>query len=90
MTFFADNKADSKCSKQLADWNKVNFQMGGVTLSAQVNVSGSTPAGEQQLQELGIDTKALQKEGCSLQVALLPFGDKDEPILYKGMPYLLG
>lgn len=81
----ADDTTENKCSKELTEWNKVNFQMGGVTLAAQVNVSKASAAETQQLKEAGIDVKALQKEPCLLQVALLPFGDKDEPLLFKGI-----
>ena len=58
--------------------------MGGVALSAQVNISKASVAETAHLKEAGIDVKALQKEPCSLQVALLPFGDKDEALLFKG------
>ena len=79
----------SSCSKELTEWNKVNFQMAGVTLAAQIDVSSATAAQQAQLQEAGLDTAALQKVPCSLQVALLPFGDKDEPMLYQGQLIML-
>ena len=82
--WLADDAKGSKCSKELRDWNKVNFQMGGVTLAAQVNVSAASAAEQSQLQEVGIDVAALQKAPCALQVALLPFGEKDQPLLFTG------
>lgn len=58
--------------------------MGGLTLAAQVNVSAGSPAEQEQLQQVGIDVSALQKAPCALQMALLPFGEKDEPLLFTG------
>lgn len=58
--------------------------MGGVTLAGQLNVSAASVAEQKQLQDSGIDVSALQKAPCSLQVALLPFGDKDQPLLFTG------
>ncbi|KAL3137374.1 hypothetical protein ABBQ32_006902 [Trebouxia sp. C0010 RCD-2024] len=84
VAFYSDDATSSKCSKQLTDWNKVNFQMGGVTLAAQVNVSAASAAEQGQLQDVGIDVAALQKAPCALQVALLPFGEKDQPLLFTG------
>lgn len=37
-----------------------------------------------------MDVKAFQKQPCSLQVVLLPFGEKDEPLLFKGEPIEFG
>lgn len=82
----ADSKTGTNCSKELSEWNKVNFQMGGITLAGQQDVSGASAAEQRQLQEAGIQVSALQKAPCSLQVALLPFGDKDEPLLFTGEP----
>ena len=85
----ADNKTGTNCSRELTEWNKVNFQMGGVTLAGQVEVSEASAAEQRQLQEAGIQVSALQKAPCSLQVALLPFGDKDESLLFTGWTYKL-
>ena len=85
--FAADNKTGSNCSKELTEWNAVNFQMGGVTLAGQLDVSAATAAELRQLQDSGIDVSGLQKAPCSLQVALLPFGDKDQPLLFTGGPH---
>ena len=82
----AGDKSGSNCSKELTEWNKVNFQMGGVTLAGQLDVNEVSAAEQKHLQEAGIGVPALQKAPCSLQVALLPFGDKDEPLLFKGQP----
>lgn len=82
----ADDKSGSNCSKELTEWNKVNFQMGGVTLAGQLDVSQASAAEQRQLQESGIEVSVLQKGPCSLQVALLPFGEKDEPLLFTGRP----
>ena len=82
----ADDKSGSNCSKELTKWNKVNFQMGGVTLAGQLDVSQASAAEQRQLQQSGIQVSALQKAPCSLQVALLPFGEKDEPLLFTGRP----
>ncbi|KAL3148687.1 hypothetical protein ABBQ38_014102 [Trebouxia sp. C0009 RCD-2024] len=85
VAFYSDAKTgSSKCSKELTDWNKVNFQLGGVTLVGQVNVSAASAAEQRQLQDAGIDVAALRKAPCSLQVALLPFGEKDQPLLFTG------
>ena len=84
MTVLADASKGSSCSQELAEWNKVNVQLGGMTLSAQVNVSSATAAEQKQVQDIGVDIKALQKEPCSMQVVLLPFGEKDEPLLFSG------
>lgn len=84
VAFYSDDTTGSKCSKELTDWNKVNFQLGGLTLAAQVNVSAGSPAEQEQLQQVGIDVSALQKAPCALQMALLPFGEKDEPLLFTG------
>jgi len=80
----ADSGKGSNCSRELAEWNKVNFQLSGMTLAGQVNISGASAAEQKRLQETGVDIKALQRETCSMQVVLLPFGDKDEPLLFKG------
>ena len=84
MSVLADASKGSSCSQELAEWNKVNVQLGGMTLSAQVNVSSATAAEQKQVQDIGVDIKALQKEPCSMQVVLLPFGEKDEPLLFSG------
>ena len=83
---FADGGMGSSCSQKLKEWNKVNFQLSAVTLAGQVNISNASAGELKQLQEVGVDVKALQKQPCSLQVVLLPFGEKDEPLLFKGEP----
>ncbi|KAL0020067.1 hypothetical protein WJX79_001481 [Trebouxia sp. C0005] len=50
--FYSDDGMRSSCSQELREWNKVNFQLSGITLAG--------------------------------QVVLLPFGEKDEPLLFKG------
>lgn len=85
--YAADNSKGVGCSEELKEWNKVNVQLGAVTLSGQVNVSNASTAEQTQLQEIGVDVKALQQQACSLQVVLLPFGDKDEPLLFTGRPF---
>lgn len=81
---FADDGMRSSCSQELREWNKVNFQLSGITLAGQVNISNASAGELRQLQEVGVDVKALQMQPCSLQVVLLPFGEKDEPLLFKG------
>ena len=75
-----------ECSKELKEWNKVNFQLSGMTLAAQVNISEVSNQEMKGLKGIGLDGKALLAKPCSMQVVLLPFGEKDEPLLYKGKP----
>ncbi|KAL0035526.1 hypothetical protein WJX77_010582 [Trebouxia sp. C0004] len=82
--FYSDGGMGSSCSLELREWNKVNFQLSAVTLAGQVNISNAAAGELMQLQEVGVDVQALQKQPCSLQVVLLPFGEKDEPLLFKG------
>lgn len=82
--FYSDGGLGSSCSPELKEWNKVNFQLSAITLAGQVNVSNASAAELRQLQKAGVDVEALQKQPCSLQVVLLPFGEKDEPLLFKG------
>ena len=83
---FADGGKGSSCSQELKEWNKINFQLSAITLAGQVNISNASAGELRQLQEVGVDVGALQKQPCSLQVVLLPFGEKDEPLLFKGEP----
>ena len=79
-----------ECSKELKEWNKVNFQLSGMTLAAQVNISKISDQEMKGLKGMGLDGKALLAKPCSMQVVLLPFSEKDEPLLYKGKhPILL-
>ena len=53
-------------------------------MAGQINIS-QTPGEELKgLEEIGLDSRALLAKPCSMQIVLLPFGEKDEPILYKG------
>jgi len=87
---FADGGTGSSCSQELREWNKINFQLSAVTLAGQVNFSNASAGELRQLQEVGVDVEALHKQPCSLQVVLLPFGEKDEPHLFKGEPIDFG
>lgn len=78
------------CSKELKEWNKVNFQLSGMTLAGQINVSHISDEDLKTLEGIGLDVTALQKKPCSMQIVLLPFGEKDEPVLYKGTHHLKG
>ena len=84
MSYPVDSPQESKCGKELEEWNKLNVQLGGIALSAQVNISSALAAEQKLLEGMGLDVKGLQKQPCSMQVVLLPFGDKDEPLLFKG------
>lgn len=55
-----------------------------MTLAAQVNISKVSDQEMKGLEGIGLDGKALLAKPCSMQVVLLPFGEKDEPLLYKG------
>ncbi len=90
LSCFADGGMGSSCSQELKEWNKVNFQLSAITLAGQVNISNASAGELRQLQEVGVDVGALQKQPCSMQVVLLPFGEKDEPLLFKGEPIEFG
>ena len=53
-------------------------------MAGQINISHTPQAELKGLEDIGLDAKALLAKPCSMQIVLLPFGEKDEPTLYKG------
>ena len=75
----------ASCAAELEEWNSAAMDLGGLTGFAHVNLSA---ADFKQAEAAGVATARLQAEPCRLQAVLLPFGDKDEAMPFKGVPHV--
>lgn len=81
----AGASAGASCAAELEEWNSAALELGGLTGFAHVNLSATD---FMQAEAAGVATAHLQAEPCRLQAVLLPFGDKDEVLPFKGGPHI--
>ena len=81
----AGASVDASCAAELEKWNSAAVDLGGLTGFAHVNLSA---ADFKQAEAAGVATGLLQAEPCRLQAVLLPFGEKDEAVPFKGVPHV--
>ena len=75
----------ASCAAELEEWNGAAMELGDLTGSAHVNLS---TADFKQAEAVGVATAHLEAEPCRLQAVLLPFGDKDEAVPFKGVLHI--